>query len=223
MKRGAAVAEVCSTIARSGTNGALKRCHEPERRVAQGGDGTLLQQNVRLMTQARTLPSVVNAVAGTLARVRSAIAPASRLRVTGRLDHRGPGAHVVWTVANDGREPLTLTQLVVHDRHGSTAAVDIEPGVAVKPSQRVALATELDWSVLTARSIALIDIVGERHPLRHGELVRLRRQLHQMLQGSPPRSTSSARDWLYGSANLAFGMVILGLGLFMLLWVIATG
>ena len=93
----------------------------------------------------------------------------------------------------------------------------------LKPSHRVALATELDWSVLTARSIALIDIVGERHPLRHGELVRLRRQLHQMLQGSPPRSTSSARDWLYGSANLAFGMVILGLGLFMLLWVIATG
>src|SRR6059036_1611276 len=110
------------------------------------------------MTQARTLRSVVNAVAGTLARVGSAIAPAGRLRVTGRLDHPGPGAHVVWTVANDGRGPLTLTQLVIHDRHGSTAAVDIEPGVAVRPHQRVTLATELDWSVLTARSIALVDI-----------------------------------------------------------------
>ena len=35
--------------------------------------------------------------------------------------------------------------------------------------------------------------------------------------------TASARDFLTGAADLAFGVVILGLGFFMLMWVIATG
>jgi hypothetical protein len=34
---------------------------------------------------------------------------------------------------------------------------------------------------------------------------------------------TSARDFLTGAADLAFGVVILGLGFFMLMWVIATG
>jgi hypothetical protein len=38
-----------------------------------------------------------------------------------------------------------------------------------------------------------------------------------------PARTVSAADWLSGTADLAFGAVILGLGLFMLLWMIATG
>jgi hypothetical protein len=33
----------------------------------------------------------------------------------------------------------------------------------------------------------------------------------------------SAKDWLSGATDMAFGVVILGLGFFMLLWVIATG
>jgi len=35
--------------------------------------------------------------------------------------------------------------------------------------------------------------------------------------------STSANDWLFGATNLAFGVVILGLGFFMLMWVIATG
>jgi hypothetical protein len=34
---------------------------------------------------------------------------------------------------------------------------------------------------------------------------------------------ASAQDFLRGSADLTFGFVILGLGFFMLMWVIATG
>ncbi len=34
---------------------------------------------------------------------------------------------------------------------------------------------------------------------------------------------ASARDFLHGAADLTFGVVILGLGFFMLMWVIATG
>jgi hypothetical protein len=34
---------------------------------------------------------------------------------------------------------------------------------------------------------------------------------------------ASAHDFLVGAADLTFGMVILGLGFFLLLWVIATG
>ena len=33
---------------------------------------------------------------------------------------------------------------------------------------------------------------------------------------------ASARDFLHGAADLTFGIVILGLGFFMLMWVIAT-
>jgi hypothetical protein len=34
---------------------------------------------------------------------------------------------------------------------------------------------------------------------------------------------ASAQDFLHGAADLTFGVVILGLGFFMLMWVIATG
>ena len=173
------------------------------------------------MTQTRTFRSVPGAIAGALANVRAALAPARRLRVTGRLDHQGPGAHVVWTVVNQGRAPRTLSQLVLQGPNDSATIIEIEPKLIVKSRDRVALATELDWNVLTARSISLIDSAGKRHPIRHRTLARVRSQLRQMLRGSPP--AGSAHDWLYGTANLAFGVVILGLGLFMLLWVLYTG
>src|SRR4030095_15695212 len=35
--------------------------------------------------------------------------------------------------------------------------------------------------------------------------------------------TPSAREFLFGATDLAFGVLILGLGFFMLMWVIATG
>ena len=34
---------------------------------------------------------------------------------------------------------------------------------------------------------------------------------------------ASAQDFLHGAADLTFGFLILGLGFFMLMWVIATG
>jgi hypothetical protein len=43
--------------------------------------------------------------------------------------------------------------------------------------------------------------------------------------GHSPRPIyrASAHDFLHGSADLTFGVVILALGFFMLMWVIATG
>ena len=38
-----------------------------------------------------------------------------------------------------------------------------------------------------------------------------------------PIYRASAHDFLHGSADLTFGAVILALGFFMLMWVIATG
>ena len=38
-----------------------------------------------------------------------------------------------------------------------------------------------------------------------------------------PIYKAPARDFLHGVADLTFGLVILGLGFFMLMWIIATG
>jgi len=63
------------------------------------------------------------------------------------------------------------------------------------------------------------DTQGAEH-LAPGDQLRLvQGQLHEVID----RRISSARDWLFGAANLAFGVMILGLGFFMLMWIIATG
>jgi hypothetical protein len=49
----------------------------------------------------------------------------------------------------------------------------------------------------------------------------LKRQLHRLIDYREDRQ--SAIDWLAGASNLAFGAVVLGLGFFMLMWVLATG
>lgn len=53
------------------------------------------------------------------------------------------------------------------------------------------------------------------------QLVIVQEHLHALIDRRA--YTMPARDWLFGATDLAFGVVILGLGFFMLMWVIATG
>jgi hypothetical protein len=81
--------------------------------------------------------------------------------------------------------------------------------------------TDVDWTLLSATSMAVCDADGREHPVPRQQLKLIQEQLG-MLIGRRVYA-ASASDWLYGATNLAFGMVILGLGFFMLMWVIATG
>jgi hypothetical protein len=83
--------------------------------------------------------------------------------------------------------------------------------------------------VLTVASIlAAVGLLGWRYADR------LFRRRHQATGPAGPDQTiepqqfespykASAQDFLHGAADLTFGLLILGLGFFMLMWVIATG
>jgi hypothetical protein len=143
------------------------------------------------------------------------------IKVTIRLDKSAPGAHLIWDVINTGAEPVTLTKLVVHGRRDTG---DIVPGGFPKvlaPEERLIVPTDVDWTLLAARSISVAEANGHEHHAARPQLVAIQDQLRQLIDRRV--YTSSARDFLTGAADLAFGVVILGLGFFMLMWVIATG
>jgi hypothetical protein len=82
--------------------------------------------------------------------------------------------------------------------------------------------------VLTIASIlAVIGLLGWRyadrlferrhHPAGSAGHAAARQQFERRVY------KASAREFLHGAADLTFGVVILGLGFFMLMWVIATG
>jgi hypothetical protein len=143
------------------------------------------------------------------------------IKVTIRLDKSAPGAHLIWDVINTGAEPVTLTKLVVHGRRDTG---DIVPGGFPKvlaAEERLIVPTDVDWTLLAARSISVAEANGHEHHAARPQLVAIQDQLRQLIDRRV--YTSSARDFLTGAADLAFGVVILGLGFFMLMWVIATG
>jgi hypothetical protein len=143
------------------------------------------------------------------------------VKVAIRLDKAAPGAHLIWDVTNTGVEPVTLTKFIVHGRKG---AGDIVPSLlpATLASQdRIIVPTDVDWSLLAARSIAVVDAGGQEHYAVRRQLAGIQEQLRELIDRRV--HASSARDFLAGAADLAFGVAILGLGFFMLMWVIATG
>jgi hypothetical protein len=150
-----------------------------------------------------------------LARNRDAI------RVTIRLDREAPGAHLIWDVTNVGPTPVTLTKLIVHGRRGAADTVPLGLPKVLAPQDRVLLPTDVDWSLLGAVSIAVADANGREHRASRREVATVQDHLRQLIDRRV--YTASARDWLFGATDLAFGVVILGLGFFMLMWVIATG
>ena len=142
------------------------------------------------------------------------------LSVTVHLDRTAPGAHLIWEIANTGTDPLSLSKLVVHARHRVDVVVPLDLPHILASSDRLTLPTDVDWTLLSARSIAVVDADGHEHAVSRRQLASIQDQLRRLIERRAP--TMSARDFLFGAADLAFGAVILGLGFFMLMWMIAT-
>jgi hypothetical protein len=147
------------------------------------------------------------------------------------LDRSAPGAHLMWDIANVGAAPITVTRLVIHTRkslHAGRSALrrDSETVSLGRPQllesrERALIPTDVDWTLLSATSIAVADADGLEHNVSRAQLRAIQAQMRLLIDRR--EYTASANDWLFGATNLAFGVVILGLGFFMLLWVIATG
>jgi hypothetical protein len=170
------------------------------------------------------LPTVaaVRARAGSLfRRYADRIFERPGIKVAIRLDKAAPGAHLIWDVTNTGAEPVTLTQFVVHGRKGSGAIVSSLLPATLASHDRIIVPTDVDWSLLAARSIAVVDALGQEHYAVRRQLARIQEDLREVIDRRV--HASSARDFLVGATDLAFGVAILGLGFFMLMWVIATG
>lgn len=144
-----------------------------------------------------------------------------RVRVSIHIDHGVPGSHLIWDIENTGDAPVTLTKLIVHGKRGAADTVPLGLPHVLRPNDRLVLPTDVDWSLLSAASVAAADAEGNEYAAPHRELAAIHEQLRQSIE-RPPTSIS-ARDFLFGAADMALGVAILGLGVFMLMWAIATG
>jgi len=144
------------------------------------------------------------------------------VRVTIRLDHSGVGAHLIWTIVNGGDSPVTIERLVFHGAHHSSAEIPLPRPRTIAPQAQSLIAIDGDWNLLGAHDIAAVDAGGREHKPPHRQLVAAQERLRQAIDRRRA-APSSARDFLHGAADLAFGVMILGLGFFMLMWMIATG
>lgn len=142
------------------------------------------------------------------------------LQVRIRLDRPEPGAHLIWEINNTGTKSVTLTKLIVHGPGKGADTVPLGLPCVLAPQDGITLPTDVDWSLLAARSISAADSTGHEHHASKRQLVAIQDQLRRLIDR---RTNTSARDFIAGAADLAFGVVILGLGFFMLMWVIATG
>ena len=173
------------------------------------------------MTQIFTITTVLAVAVGYgLWRYRRAALARKAVRVTVRLDRDAPGAHLIWDITNASTVPVSVVKLIVHGRKGANS-LTLELPHLLNPQDSLALPTDVDWSVLAAKSIAVVDAEGREHPASHRQLASIQEHLRELIDRRAP--TTSARDFLFGATDLAFGVVILGLGFFMLMWVIATG
>jgi len=145
----------------------------------------------------------------------------SGLRLSIRIDHGFPGSHLIWDIENDGDRPIILTKLIVHGPKGAADTVPLGLPHVLAPRDQLVLPTDVDWSLLRAKSVAAVDVDGEEYAAPRRQLAAVRAQMRDSI--ARPATTLSARDFLSGAADLTLGVAILGLGVFMLLWAIATG
>lgn len=143
------------------------------------------------------------------------------LTIALRVDRSAPGAHLIWDIVNASSKPITIMRLTMFDRNGSDSAVPAGFPKVLDPQECVVIPTDVDWALLSARRLAAIDETGRAHEAPTRELAGIQNALRQMIDRRV--YYISARDWLFGATDLAFGVAILGLGFFMLMWVIATG
>lgn len=148
-------------------------------------------------------------------------ATASPVQVSIHVDHGVPGSHLMWDIENTGSHPIALTTLVVHAKRGPDKVVSFDVPHVLAPQDSFVVPTDVDWSLLNARSVAVIDSEGREHAAPKRQFEAVRDSLRETIER---RSTPlSARDFLFGAADMAFGIAILSLGFFMLMWAIATG
>jgi hypothetical protein len=152
---------------------------------------------------------------------RSRLFPPDNVAVRLRLDRSTPGAHLMWHIGNQGQNPITVTRLVIHAGRRGEEAIDLRTPQVLGPGEHVLLPTDVDWSLLAARSIAVSDANGREHAVSRRQLAAIHEQLRPLIDRRD--YPTSARDWLIVSTDMAFGVIILGLGFFMLMWVIYTG
>ncbi len=179
------------------------------------------------MTQTVTFVSTIALAGVVLWWLRERLLPRETMRVSVRLDRSTPGAHLIWDIVNLDPSPAVLTGFAITPRHvgegrgESVAMVPLATAETLQPGDHAQLSMDVDWRLLTARSIAACDAAGRTHRAPAPQLDAVQAQLHELIDRRV--YNASARDWLFGAANLAFGVVILGLGFFMLMWMIATG
>ena len=175
------------------------------------------------MTQTITIVTLLALTGYSIWRYRYGTALPNRtsIRVAIRLDREAPGAHLIWNITNVGSSAVTLTKLIVHGHRGAVDTVPLGLPHILKPEESTLLPTDVDWSLLAAKSVAVADDSGREYPASRRALANIQEHLRQLIDRRV--YVTSARDFLFGATDLAFGVVILGLGFFMLMWVIATG
>jgi len=172
------------------------------------------------MAQLLTLVSVLAAIGAGIWLFLRTKRPPDSVDVRLGLDRSGPGSHLVWDVANLGVEPITVTKLVIHTRTG-TSTVPLGIAHVLQTQEHTRVPTDVDWTLLAATSMGVCEANGREHVVSRSQLKAIQEQINTLIERRP--YTPSAQDWLYGATNMAVGAVILGLGVFMLMWVIATG
>src|SRR5262245_35372802 len=115
------------------------------------------------------------------------------IKVTIKLDREAPGAHIIWNVTNVGADPITITKLIIHGAKGVRDLPLTTPKV-LGPSEGLLLPTDVDWSVLSARSIAVVDGTGHEHEASRRELKLIQEHLRQHIDRRV--TTGSATDFL---------------------------
>jgi hypothetical protein len=148
---------------------------------------------------------------------RALTRPALRLSI--RIDHAPPGSHLIWDIENGSERAIVLTKLII--RGEKTETVPLALPHVLAPRDRMVLPTDVDWGFLAAKGLAAVDVDGCEYDAPRRELAAARSQMRESI--ARPATTLSARDFLFGAADLTVGMAILGLGIFMLMWAIATG
>jgi hypothetical protein len=144
-----------------------------------------------------------------------------RLQISLGIDHGMPGSHLIWHIVNTSDREVIVTRLLVHGQRGSTETVTLGLPHVLAPRDEFVMPMDVDWTLLHARSAAVVDVDGREYKARRAQLAALRAQMRDAIDRWP--ASLSARDFLSGAADLAFGVAILGLGFFMLLYAIANG
>jgi hypothetical protein len=145
----------------------------------------------------------------------------SELRLSIRMDHAWPGSHLIWHIENSSSRPIILTKLIVHGRDGAADTVPLGLPHVLAPRDELVLPTDVDWSLLAAKSVAAVDVDGTEYKAPRAQLAAVREQMRDSI--ARPATPLSAREFLFGAADLTFGAALLGLAVFMLMWMIATG